>query len=69
MTKKKKQTVWNKKSGKFIPSSVLKPHHPVKDGGGEEKAREDRKTQRLRVFARGLSARIKKAAREETGDK
>jgi len=66
MTKKKKQMVWNKKTGKFIPSSLLKPHHNVESAEKNDTVRKDRKTQRLKVFSKGLSAQIKKAVRDES---
>jgi len=66
MTKKKKQTVWNKKTGKFIPASLLKPHHHVKSAEDNDSERKDRKTQRMKDFAKGFSAQIKKAVRDES---
>ena len=65
MTKKKRQTVWNKKTGKFIPASLLKPRHNVESAEENDASRKDRKAQRLKAFSKGLSVQIKRAVKNE----
>ena len=65
MPKKKKNTVWHKRKGKFIPAAALKAHYAKhKDAGSLEKDGNS-KEMRLKHFAKNLSAQIKKAARDD----
>ena len=63
MARKKRQILWHKKSGKFIPSSYLKPHvyeKPSPKSSPDVDAPEDK----LKRFAKKFGEQIKKAARE-----
>ena len=63
MSKKKKEILWHKKTGKFIPAKFLKPHgtQPAPEKG---KAPTPAPSDRKREFAARLARQIKKAAAE-----
>ncbi|MFP4473324.1 MAG: hypothetical protein ACLFPX_05560 [Candidatus Omnitrophota bacterium] len=63
MAKKKRQIVWHKKRGKFIPPSLLKPkgadhNDPQKAGQVQESRRAD--------FARKFKDAVKQAVKKRT---
>ena len=60
MAKKSKQIVWHKKQGKFIPSSVLKPHGKIETGKSSGQ-KISQPTDKMKIFAKKLAQEIKKA--------
>jgi len=65
MAKKKKKVVWHKKREKFLSSSVLRPHGSD-DKSAKQNSPQDKKKERMKVFAKDLSSQIKKAVRNKS---
>jgi len=64
MSKKSKQIVWHKKSGKFLPSSALRPHGTEVHSQGQSGSQPPPAVDRKKAFWQNLKAQIKRAIAE-----
>ncbi len=60
MPKKKKQIVWHKKRGKFIPPSLVTPHGNKNKAKVVSPSQSEETQDRVKIFSQNLAAQIKK---------
>jgi len=65
MARRTKQTVWHKKTQKFISPTLLKPHHS-EPSSEPAKILTSNQVDRRKVFAKRLVAKIRSELREKS---